>query len=158
MPIIDHKEFEAEDRIYIIPAGTMFFAVRKQPKPNKDAVFSVGVGDDCPMLESRLCIGINARNLTYRCKYLTSYGEKNNGSTVLEWVQCGYEGRPQKRLVKVLKTTSNCDVDEFGCIHPMLGEANELKRCDCLVGYVPSNLSVPHNQIVCTFLQTLTPE
>jgi hypothetical protein len=155
---MEYKEIKDDNRVYIVPVGTAFVPTGRQPKPDKDAVFAVCVGDDCPMLEKRLCIGIDDRNLSYRCKYLVSYGEKTNGSTLLEWVQCAYRDKPTKRSVKLLKTTPHCGVDEVACIHPILGSVEELKRCPYLVGYVPSNLSVAHNHIVCQFLTFINPE
>jgi hypothetical protein len=50
------------------------------------------------------------------------------------------------------------ELDEVGCIHPKLGEVEELKRCYCLVGYLPSDLSVPHNRIMCTLFGILAPK
>jgi hypothetical protein len=154
----EYQEIEEDHRVYIVPVGTAFVPIGRQPKPDKGAVFAVGVGDDCPMLESRLCIGIDHRNLTYRCTYLVSYADKTNGTTVLHWVQCGYESRPRKLSVRLLKTTPNCDVDEYGCIYPQPNGLEELKRCKYLVGYTPSDLSAAHNHVVCVFLTSIDPE
>jgi hypothetical protein len=158
MSMTHYQEFETEDRIYIVPEGTAFFEVGKQPKPPLEAVHAVSVGLECPLPEKSLCIGIDENNLSYRCKHMTSYGEKTNSGTSLDCVWCNYDGQSQVRKVGLLKSAHQCAVDELGCIHPVLGDPDNIGRCPSLVAYVPSDLSVPHNYIVCHYLRSVPVE
>jgi hypothetical protein len=152
---MDYKEFEYSDRVYILPVDSEFEAIEKQPEPDVDAVFALSVGEDCPMPEERMCIGIDDRNLAYCCKHLSAYCDKTDGAVMLDWLECSYNDNPQRRSVKMLRTAPNCNVDEFGCIHPAPGSAKEVTVCKYLVGYVPSSLLLPHHHIVCAFLKPI---
>ena len=148
-----YKEFEHKDRIYIIPEDSSFMSIQKQPRPNVNAIRLMGVGNDCPMPESGACIAIDDRNITFRCRNFESYGDEIDGEPDLERVKCNCADDGQGREVVFLKTAFDCAIDKVGCIHPKGGIEQGLDRCKNLLGYVPSDLSTPHDRVSCYYLR-----
>ena len=148
-----YEEFDYEDRTYIIPKGSAFISIQKQPRPNVNAIRLMGVGDNCPMSDGGACIAIDDRNLTSRCRCFESYGDEIDGVADLEQVKCSCEDDRQSRKVVFLKTAFDCAIDKVGCIHPKGGIEHGLDQCKNLLAYVPSDLSIPHDRVSCYYLR-----